>query len=140
MRQSLLLFFILISFSAWSQSKDEKAIRELMDRQSSAWNKGDLDNFMKGYWANDSLMFVGKSGITYGYKATLENYKKGYPDKTAMGELNFTLIKIDKLSSEYIFVVGKWHLKRTIGDLQGHFNLLFQKINNKWVIIVDHSS
>ncbi len=140
MKQSLLLFFILISFSAWSQSKDEKAIRDLMDRQSSAWNKGDLDNFMKGYWENDSLMFVGKSGITYGYKATLENYKKGYPDKTAMGELNFTLIKIDKLSSDYIFVVGKWFLKRTIGDLQGHFNLLFRKINNAWVIIVDHSS
>lgn len=140
MKQSLLLFFILISFSAWSQSKDEKAIRDLMDRQSSAWNKGDLDNFMKGYWENDTLMFVGKSGITYGYKATLENYKKGYPDKTAMGELNFTLIKIDKLSSDYIFVVGKWFLKRTIGDLQGHFNLLFRKINNAWVIIVDHSS
>ena len=140
MRHSLLLFLILISFSSWSQSKDEKAIRDLMSRQSSAWNKGELDNFMKGYWENDSLMFVGKSGVTYGYKATLENYKKGYPDKTAMGELNFTLIKIDKISREYIFVVGKWHLKRTIGDLQGHFNLLFQKINNAWVIIVDHSS
>ena len=140
MRPSLLLIFILISFSSWSQSKDEKAIRHLMDRQSSAWNKGELDNFMKGYWENDSLMFVGKSGVTYGYKATLENYKKGYPDKTAMGELNFTLIKIDKISREYIFVVGKWHLKRTIGDLQGHFNLLFRKINNAWVIIVDHSS
>ena len=140
MRPSLLLIFILISFSSWSQSKDEKAIRDLMDRQSSAWNKGELDNFMKGYWENDSLMFVGKSGVTYGYKATLENYKKGYPDKTAMGELNFTLIKIDKISREYIFVVGKWHLKRTIGDLQGHFNLLFRKINNAWVIIVDHSS
>lgn len=140
MRHSLLLFLILISFSSWSQSKDEKAIRDLMGRQSSAWNKGELDNFMKGYWENDSLMFVGKSGVTYGYKATLENYKKGYPDKTAMGELSFTLIKIDKISREYIFVVGKWHLKRTIGDLQGHFNLLFQKINNAWVIIVDHSS
>ncbi len=140
MRRTLLLIFVLFSFSAWSQSKDELAIRELMDRQSTAWNKGDLDNFMKGYWENDSLMFLGKSGVTYGYKSTLENYKKGYPDKTAMGELNFTLIKIEKLSPQYMFVVGKWHLKRTIGDLQGHFNLLFRKINNAWVIIVDHSS
>jgi ketosteroid isomerase-like protein len=140
MQRSLLLVFILFSCSAFSQSKDELAIRELMSRQSTAWNKGDLDNFMKGYWENDSLMFVGKSGVTYGYKPTLENYKKGYPDKTAMGELNFTLIKIEKLSPQYMFVVGKWHLKRTIGDLQGHFNLLFRKINNAWVIIVDHSS
>ena len=124
----------------YSQTKDEQAVRDLLARQSSFWNKGDIENFMKGYWDNDSLMFVGKSGVTYGYKSTLENYKKGYPDRSAMGELNFTLIKIEKLSPEYIFLVGKWHLKRTIGDVQGHFNLLFKKINNDWVIIVDHSS
>ena len=125
---------------SFGQSKDEQAALDLLKRQSSYWNKGDIENFMKGYWENDSLMFVGKSGVTYGYRATLENYKKGYPDRAAMGELSFQFIKTKKLSPEYIFVVGKWHLKRTIGDIQGHFNLLFQKINNEWVIIVDHSS
>jgi hypothetical protein len=140
MKQFLLLSFILISFSSWSQSKDKQAVIDLLNRQSSFWNKGDIDNFMKGYWENDSLMFVGKSGVTYGYRATLENYKKGYPDRSAMGELTFTFIKIEQLSPEYIFVVGKWHLKRTIGDVGGHFNLLFKKINKNWVIIVDHSS
>ncbi|MBL0234041.1 MAG: nuclear transport factor 2 family protein [Chitinophagaceae bacterium] len=140
MKKTLILLFTLISMIGYSQSKDEQAVRDLLARQSSFWNKGDIENFMKGYWDNDSLMFVGKSGVTYGYKSTLENYKKGYPDRSAMGELNFTLIKIEKLSPEYIFLVGKWHLKRTIGDVQGHFNLLFKKINNDWVIIVDHSS
>ena len=140
MKKTLILLFTLISMIGYSQSNDEQAVRDLLARQSSFWNKGDIENFMKGYWDNDSLMFVGKSGVTYGYKSTLENYKKGYPDRSAMGELNFTLIKIEKLSPEYIFLVGKWHLKRTIGDVQGHFNLLFKKINNDWVIIVDHSS
>ena len=140
MKKTLILLFTLISMIGYSQSKDEQAVRDLLARQSSFWNKGDIENFMKGYWDNDSLMFVGKSGVTYRYKSTLENYKKGYPDRSAMGELNFTLIKIEKLSPEYIFLVGKWHLKRTIGDVQGHFNLLFKKINNDWVIIVDHSS
>lgn len=140
MKRSLLLLFTFIAITCYSQSGDEKAVLDLLTRQSSFWNKGDIDNFMKGYWENDSLMFVGKSGVTYGYRATLENYKKGYPDKAAMGELSFKFIKVEKISPEYIFVVGKWHLKRTIGDVEGHYNLLFRKINNEWVIIVDHSS
>jgi len=105
-----------------------------------AWNKGDLETFMQPYWKNDSLMFIGKSGITYGWQHTLDNYKKGYPDKTAMGELSFTIIKTEKLSSRNFYVVGKWHLKRTIGDVSGHFTLLFKKIGGRWLIVSDHSS
>jgi ketosteroid isomerase-like protein len=85
-------------------------------------------------------MFIGKSGIIYGWQKTLDNYKKGYPDKKAMGKLNFTLLEMKALSPEYYFVIGKWHLQRTIGDLQGIFTLLFKKINGEWLIIADHSS
>lgn len=140
MKKLLLLAFILACNTLHAQDKDEKAIRDLLARQTKSWNEGNLEEFMKGYWENDSLMFVGKTGVTYGYASTLDKYKKGYPDKTAMGELNFTLIKVKKLSNAYFFVVGKWYLKRTIGDITGHFNLLFQKIHGNWVIVVDHSS
>ena len=123
-----------------AQSKDEKAVLEMLDKQNQAWNRGDIEGFMKGYWENDSLMFVGKSGVTYGYKNTLENYKKGYPDRTAMGILTTTNIKIIRVSKNYFFIVGKWYLKRTIGDLSGHYNLLVQKINGSWLVVADHSS
>ena len=106
----------------------------------TTWNRGDVDAFMVGYWENDSLMFIGKSGITYGYKNTLANYKKNYPDTTVMGKLTFTLIKVKQLSPEYFHVTGKYYLTRTIGDASGHFTLMFRKINGKWVIISDHSS
>ena len=95
---------------------------------------------MQGYWQNDSLMFIGKSGITYGWQQTLNNYKKNYPDTTAMGKLNFEFIEIKRLSVNYFFVAGKWHLARTIGNLDGAFTLLFRKINGKWLIVVDHTS
>jgi len=36
--------------------------------------------------------------------------------------------------------VGKWHLTRSIGDVGGHFTLLFKKVKNRWVIVADHSS
>ena len=85
-------------------------------------------------------MFIGKSGVTYGWENTLKNYKRGYPDTAAMGKLEFTLIDIRKLSSKYYHVTGKWKLKRSIGDLQGHFTLLLRKIKGQWKIVSDHSS
>jgi ketosteroid isomerase-like protein len=140
MKNIYITLLLLLSNLVVAQSKDEKAIRQLLDDQNAAWNRGDIDAFMKGYWENDSLMFVGKSGVTYGYNNTLRNYKKGYPDTAAMGKLSFTEIKVKRLSEKYYFIVGKWHLQRSIGDISGHYNLLLEKINGQWVIIVDHSS
>jgi ketosteroid isomerase-like protein len=136
----LLLLSFTISSAALAQSKDESAIRNSMAEQLNAWNTGNLDRFMLTYWQSDSLKFIGKSGITYGWQKTLENYKKGYPDTAAMGKLDFNILEVKKLSVLYYFVVGKWHLTRSIGDVSGHFTLLFKKIKNKWVIVVDHSS
>ena len=140
MRSYFLAISLLITIYAGAQSADETAIRQLLDQQTAAWNRGDIDQFMQEYWENDSLMFIGKSGVTYGWQNTLKNYERGYPDTAAMGKLHFELITVKRLSDEYYFVVGKWFLKRSIGDIGGHYNLLFRKINGKWVIIADHSS
>lgn len=140
MKTTLLSILLCISLFSTAQSKDEKSIRSLLAEQTAAWNRGDIESFMKGYWENDSLMFIGKSGVTYGWTNTLNNYKRGYPDTAAMGKLTFTLIKLEKISRTYFQVVGKWLLKRSIGDAGGHYTLLLRKINRKWVIVADHSS
>ena len=133
---SLLLF----TSAAFSQSADETAVRNILANQTASWNKGNLEEFMQGYWHNDSLAFIGKSGITYGYTNTLNNYKKNYSSPEQMGKLFFEFIKVKKISTEYYWVLGKFFLKRTIGDVSGHYTLLFRKINGKWLIVSDHSS
>lgn len=140
--KKLLLPFLLFSLGLQAQtaSKDEMSIREVLSKQNAAWNRGDLDNFMIGYWQNDSVMFIGKSGITYGWENTLKNYQKGYADTSAMGKLTFTLLHFNRLAKEYYHVTGKWFLNRSIGDLGGHFTLVFRKIKGKWLIVSDHSS
>ena len=140
MKALLVAITIILSTNSLCQSKDETEVRNILATQSAAWNRGDIDAFMVGYWENDSLMFIGKSGITYGYKNTLANYKKNYPDTTIMGKLTFTLIQLRQLSPEYFHATGKYYLKRSIGDASGHFTLVFKKIKGKWVIISDHSS
>ena len=138
------LLILVICFSkavtTYSQSPDEKSILAILDDQTKYWNQGNLDKFVQGYWHHDSLMFIGKSGVTYGYQNMFNNYKQNYSDTTKMGKLAFDIIKLQRLSNEYYFVVGKWTLTRTIGNLAGHYTLLFRKINNEWVIVADHSS
>ncbi|HEX3024135.1 MAG TPA: nuclear transport factor 2 family protein [Chitinophagaceae bacterium] len=141
MKYFLFLFFILaINTAIFSQDKNENVIRKILENQNAAWNKGNLDSFMIGYWQNDSLMFIGKNGPTYGYNKTLANYKKSYPDTAHMGTFTSTIISIKKLSTNYYFVIGKWFLKRSVGDAGGVYTLLFKKINGEWKIVVDHSS
>ena len=136
----LILISILWNSTGFTQDRNARAILDLLETQTAAWNKGDLQGFMKGYWENDSLRFIGKSGITYGWNNTLANYKRGYPDTAAMGKLQFTILVVKKLSPRYYEVVGKWYLKRSIGDASGHYTLLLRKIKGSWVIVSDHSS
>ena len=142
MRLKLLFTTILFvsAFISQAQSKDEQQIRSLLQTQVEAWKRGDLEAFMQTYWKSDSLMFIGKNGIKWGWDETLANYKKGYPDTAAMGKLSFNIIQVKRLSVMYCYVVGKWMLTRSIGDLSGHYDLLLRKIKGKWVIISDHSS
>lgn len=136
----LAIGIIWICGNAFAQHKDEKTILEILEKQRIAWNNGDLQQFMEPYWHSDSLMFIGKSGVTYGWQNTMDNYTKGYPDTAAMGKLQFSILHVKRLSVLYYSVVGKWQLSRSMGNLEGHFTLLFKKIGNRWVIVMDHSS
>lgn len=133
----LLLCFPVVLLA---QSRDEKKIRTILDQQTKAWNNGDLDQFMLGYWEADSLMYIGKAGVTYGYQATLQAYKKNYAGPDQMGNLSFRILHTQRLGRKHYLVVGKWMLKRRAGDLSGHYTLTFEKRNGSWVIIADHSS
>ena len=140
MRTMLMTIVVLLCFSSLKAQPDEASVRKLLLSQADAWNRGDLEEFMSGYWKNDSLMFIGKGGVTYGWKETKENYIQSYPDTAAMGKLDFKIIEVKRLSVLYFHVVGRWQLTRSIGNLSGHFTLLFKKVKNKWVIVSDHSS
>ncbi|MFT5185107.1 MAG: ketosteroid isomerase-like protein [Flavobacteriales bacterium] len=141
MKQLFLFIAILVAHCVSAQSTDELAIKEIMSNQQAAWNTGDIDAFMEGYWKSDSLMFIGSKGPTYGWDKTLANYKTGYPDIQAMGQLEFTNLTFSSLEANHYLVVGKWHLEREgLDNLEGHYSLVWKRINNIWVIIADHSS
>ncbi|MBK8503478.1 MAG: nuclear transport factor 2 family protein [Saprospiraceae bacterium] len=117
---------------------DRIEIKEILDAQTEAWNKGDISEFMKTYWADDQLQFIGSNGPTFGYENTLQNYYKRYPDRGAMGKLHFDVLTINKRSRKVYSLIGKYHLERDkFDDLEGHFLLIIQKIKGHWKIVAD---
>ena len=133
------LFFVF-AINLFAQRSQSDLILKLLEDQRQAWNRGDLNEYMQGYNQSDSLLFVGKSGPQYGWNNTLKNYKKSYPNKTAMGYLSFDIKEIKMIAADHAFVLGAWHLKRENDEPKGYFTLLVKKIKGQWKVIADHSS
>ena len=134
------LGMVLCIGSSCQDGKPETIIRTILANQQDAWNAGDLDRFMEGYWKSDALIFVGSKGINRGWKTTLESYKKSYPDKASMGTLTMTIVSLEMISKASAFVVGKWKLNRQQDSPEGYFTLLWEIKEGQWVIVADHSS
>ena len=119
---------------------EEAAIRAVLEAEQIAWNNGDIDAFMEGYWRSDSLQFMSPRGVNHGWQETLEGYKKGYPDIKAMGTLHFDIFKVTPLSEDHFLVTGHYRVTRNSDNLDGYFTLIFKKIDGRWVAIYDHTS
>jgi uncharacterized protein (TIGR02246 family) len=115
-------------------------IRAVLDAQQDAWNRGDVDAFLVGYWHSPELTFSGSSGVSHGWDGVMARYKKNYPDRVAMGQLDFSELEFRFLGPDAALVLGRWHLKRESGDIGGVFSLVWQRFPDGWKIIHDHTS
>jgi ketosteroid isomerase-like protein len=116
------------------------AITSVLLDQQAAWNRADVNAFMNGYWNSLELTFAGASGITRGWQPVLDRYRKNYPDQQAMGHLDFSALEVHPLGKDAAFVLGRWHLQRSSGELGGVFTLVFQRFPQGWRIVHDHTS
>src|SRR5205823_6623265 len=119
----------------------KEAIRKVLDDQALAWNKGDLEGFMAGYWKSPDLTFTYGGDTLRGWQATLERYKKRYQSEgQEMGKLQFSELEIEPLGPDSAFVRGRWQLERTKDKPGGRFTLIFRKLPEGWRIVHDHTS
>ena len=114
-------------------------ITKVMTDQAEAWNKGDIDGFMQGYWKSENLVFVSKE-VTRGWQQTLDRYKKSYNTREKMGTLTFSDLEIDVFSRDAAKVLGSWQVKTTAGTSGGKFTLIFKRFKDGWKVVHDHTS
>ena len=130
----------LYSQPADTHDADRTAINAVFKAQQAAWNRGDVDAFLVGYWQSPELTFSGSNGVSRGWDDVLARYKKNYPNRETMGELDFSHLEFRFLGPGAALVLGQWHLKRDMGDIGGVFTLVWQKFPEGWKIIHDHTS
>jgi beta-aspartyl-peptidase (threonine type) len=130
----------LFATPADGRDADREAIQAVLGAQQAAWNQGDVDAFLVGYWRSPELTFSGSSGVARGWDGVLARYKRNYPGRGAMGQLDFSELEFRFLGSEAALVLGRWHLKREKDDVGGVFTLVWRRFPDGWKIIHDHTS
>ena len=112
----------------------------MLNDQQAAWNKGAIDAFLQSYWHSPELTFSGSNGTQRGWDEVRARYLRNYPDRAAMGQLDFSGLEFRFLGSGAALVLGRWHLTRSKGDVGGVFTLVMQRLPEGWRIIHDHTS
>jgi len=143
MKVTTLSILLLLTFSISGlaqQDKQSAEIRKVMDDQAVAWNKGDIDGFMAGYWKSEKLTFISGTDVTRGWQPTLDRYKKGYDSRAKMGILKFSDLEFTVLGKDAAVVLGTWELTRENDHPKGKFTLTFRKFKEGWRIVMDHTS
>ncbi len=120
--------------------RDKAAIEAVLSAQEKAWNAGDLDAFFEGYWRSEELTYAGADGVSRGWNAVHERFKKKYATPQARGKLEFSGLELRSLGPDAAFVLGRWHLTREAGDVGGVFSVIFQRFPEGWKIIHDHTT
>jgi ketosteroid isomerase-like protein len=117
-------------------------VRALLDAQVSAWNRGDLEAFMAGYWRSPELVFCSGATVTKGWDATLERYRKRYQaEGREMGRLTFDAIDVMALGEDAAFARGAYRLRLRDGsEPNGLFTLVLRRFPDGFRIVHDHTS
>jgi uncharacterized protein (TIGR02246 family) len=130
----------LFAKPAEERTPDRNAIQAVLSAQQAAWNRGDVDTFLVGYWHSPELTFSGSNGVARGWDGVMARYKKNYPDRAAMGQLDFSALEYRFLGPDAALVLGHWHLKREKDELGGVFSLVWERFPDGWKIVHDHTS
>ncbi len=128
--------------SLHTASRMELDVVKALLAQEKSWNSGDLEGYVKGYKDSPDTLFVGRQ-ISKGYAQIFEDYKHNYPTRATMGTLAFTELEVHPLSDTFVVCLGKYHLdrpKRDGGNADGIFSLVFEKTDQGWKIVLDHTS
>ena len=110
--------------------------------RSTAWNRGDIDGFAEGFKNSTDTLFI-NSQIQRGYSSMVASYHRDYPTRDAMGQLTFSELEVHPIDEKVATCIGRYRLergKKNGGNAEGIFSMIFEKTEQGWKIVVDHTT
>ena len=121
-----------------AQNQSKAGVLAVLESQSRAWNDGDLDGYMEGYWDSPELEFISGTTTTHGFQPVKERYHKRY--KAAgqeMGHLTFDNLAVELTSDTTATVTGLWEVRKAKETLSGGFTVELRLFENGWKVVRD---
>ncbi len=150
--RSVLLFAVLSATAAspalaqdpqlHTASSIELGVIKVLLAQEKAWNSGDINSFVQAYKDSPDTLFLSGT-VNRGFAGMVDSYHHQYPSRASMGNLGFSELEVHPLDDRFAFVIGKYHLERSKkegGNADGLFSLIFEKTDQGWKIVVDHTT
>jgi uncharacterized protein (TIGR02246 family) len=133
-------------FCAWAQAAEineqaeEAAIREVIARMESAWNRGDFRGYMDGF-AKPDVIFVSRGEFQKDWQGTLDHYIRDYGESPdGRGMLRFYDIRVEILAPDAAQLISRYRLDRPNKPQNGINTRLMRKRDGRWVIALNHVS
>jgi ketosteroid isomerase-like protein len=133
-------WLLLAGCATFNPATEQAGILKVLSDQADAWNRGDLDRFLDGYWHSDQTVFAGGGEIHRGFEAMAARYRKSYDTREKMGKLTFANLAFESIERDRAVVTGSWELQRATDKPGGVFTLVFRKLPEGWRIVHDHTS
>src|SRR5688572_18569847 len=135
-----LICLLIAGCATTDPAPDPSSILKVLTDQAEAWNRGDLETFLDGYWRSEQTVFAGGGTVHRGLDAMAARYRKTYDTPGKMGKLTLAHRKFESIERDRAVVTGSWDLERAKDKPGGVFTLIFRRLPEGWRIAHDHTS
>src|SRR5215469_13937711 len=130
-----------VAAAAGSDADAEEAIRSVLDKQVRAWNRGDVKDFMSGYWNSPDLIYVGNTKVTRGWQTLLDRFEElSKSSGGQIGTLELPETQISVLSPDSALVWGTYRVLQPGQDRKGLYTLVLRRVQEGWRTVYDRTS
>lgn len=134
----------LVHGEAQGNSSDpQQEIQVVLNQQIEAWNRGDLEGFMAGYWKSPDLIYFSNKTKVRGWQTLLDRYRQLFqsPNAGKMGKLSLPEEEIVMLGRDGAIVWGTYLVRTSDGKTRGGLYILaMRKLPEGWRTVYDRTS
>ena len=115
-------------------------VRKAFDAWGEAWNNGDIDGYLEGYFDSPETRVTYNTKVIRGKQVLVDMNKSHFASPEAMGKLSTTHFEVEPIGEMDAVVFGKMKREGGASPVDAVFTAHVRKIEGEWRIISEHGS